>query len=308
MINLMQGDCLELMKTIPDGSVDLILTDPPYGMINGLNGVSWDNVIDLNRMWFEVNRVLRLNGKCILFSQNNFTYELLKTSLPNISCLYRAVWKKDTFGNAMMCKNALVSEFEDICIFHKKYILEKGFNQENPAFKYLLSEKINSKISTKEFNLMYSRFKNKQINPHRSILARSWETSQFMMPLKDIYENVLQPTGFFQKPYEDLKSENDDFISKTKSIFNLWGGKKYKSNVFEYKKDYDGFHPTQKPVLLLEDLIKTYSNTGNTVLDFTMGSGSTGVACVNTNRNFIGIELDEKYFEIAQSRILQSNA
>ena len=86
------------------------------------------------------------------------------------------------------------------------------------------------------------------------------------------------------------------------SVFNRLGANS-KSNVFEYAKDSDGYHPTQKPVALLEDLIQTYSNEGDTVLDFTMGSGSTGVACVNTNRNFIGIELDENYFKIAKERI-----
>lgn len=303
MINLMQGDCLELMKTIPDGSVDLILTDPPYGMINGLNNVEWDNVLNFELMWREINRVLRLNGKCVLFSQNNFTFKLLKTSLPNIPCLYRGVWKKDTFGNALLCNSALVSEFEDICIFQKKYFFDKNHKQANPAFSYLISEKEKSGISTKDFNLMYSKYKEKVKNPHRSILARSWETSQFMLPLYDVYVNVLQSTGFFGKNYDDLKKEYDLFLSGNKSVFNLWQGKKYKSNIFEYKKDYDGFHPTQKPVALLEDLIKTYSNKGDTVLDFTMGSGSTGVACKNTNRNFIGIELDENYFEIAKNRI-----
>lgn len=94
-----------------------------------------------------------------------------------------------------------------------------------------------------------------------------------------------------------------EYKEKTKSVFNLWKGEKSKPNVLEYKKDNDGYHPTQKPVALLEDLIQTYSNEGNVVLDFTMGSGSTGVACVNTNRRFIGIELDPGYFQTAQRRI-----
>ena len=90
---------------------------------------------------------------------------------------------------------------------------------------------------------------------------------------------------------------------KTKSTFNLWEGNKYKSNILKYKKDYDGYHPTQKPILLLEDLIKTFSNENDLVVDLTMGSGSTGVACKNTNRSFIGIEKDENYFKIAEQRM-----
>jgi site-specific DNA-methyltransferase (adenine-specific) len=123
------------------------------------------------------------------------------------------------------------------------------------------------------------------------------------MPTEEIYKNILQPTGFFKIPYEDLKIIDEQFKSEFASVFNLWEGSKFKSNILKYKKDYDGFHPTQKPVLLLEDLIKTFSNEGNLIADLTMGSGSTGVACVNTNRKFIGIEKDAEYFKIAKQRI-----
>ena len=113
--------------------------------------------------------------------------------------------------------------------------------------------------------------------------------------------NIDKMEGFLK--YEILKEQENKFKEETKSTFNLWEGKKYKSNILKYKKDYTGHHPTQKPVLLLEDLIKTFSNEGDLVVDLTMGSGSTGVACKNTNRDFIGIELDEKYFNIAKDRI-----
>ena len=135
------------------------------------------------------------------------------------------------------------------------------------------------------------------------MVARCWETSQFWFPNKDIYENVLKPTGFFTEKWEVLNEINENFKNKFLSTFNLWEGNKYKSNILKYKKDYDGHHPTQKPVLLLEDLIKTFSNENDLVVDLTMGSGSTGVACVNTNRNFIGIEMDDNYFQIAEQRI-----
>ena len=102
---------------------------------------------------------------------------------------------------------------------------------------------------------------------------------------------------------EYLKAIDDQFKKDLPSTFNLWEGNKYKSNILKYRKDYDGYHPTQKPILLLEDLIKTFSNKGDLVVDLTIGSGSTAVACINTNRNFIGIELDDKYFEIAKRRI-----
>jgi len=101
------------------------------------------------------------------------------------------------------------------------------------------------------------------------------------------------------KTYAELR----DIDKKYDSTFNLWEGNKYKSNILKYKKDYDGYHPTQKPVLLLEDLIKTFSNENDLIVDLTMGSGSTGIACRNTNRNFIGIELDQSYYDIAKARI-----
>jgi len=126
--------------------------------------------------------------------------------------------------------------------------------------------------------------------------------AQFSIPTEPNY-NKLQETGYFQKPYQELKEIDEQFKKEYASTFNLWEGNKYKSNILKYKKDYNGYHPTQKPVLLLEDLIKTFSNEGNLVVDLTMGSGSTGVACKNTNRNFIGIEKDENYFKIADQRI-----
>ena len=134
------------------------------------------------------------------------------------------------------------------------------------------------------------------------------ESSQFALCTEATYDALITEYGIDRMdgfiPYEklaeiDRKTKDEHFPS----IFNLWEGNKYKSNILRYKKDYDGFHPTQKPVLLLEDLIKTYSNEGDTVVDLTCGSGSTGVACVSTNRKFIGIELDNDYFNIAKERM-----
>jgi site-specific DNA-methyltransferase (adenine-specific) len=128
-------------------------------------------------------------------------------------------------------------------------------------------------------------------------------STQFGLCTESTYNELIQVfsidkmQGF--KTYEELR----EIDKKYDSTFNLWEGNKYKSNILKYKKDYTGLHPTQKPILLLEDLIKTFSNEGDLVVDLTMGSGSTGVACINTNRNFIGIEKDDKYFEIAKKRI-----
>jgi len=117
-------------------------------------------------------------------------------------------------------------------------------------------------------------------------------------------------TGRFQIEYAEIAKTQSEFLERHRidfpSTFNLWEGNKYKSNILKYKKDYNGFHPTQKPILLLEDLIKTFSNENNLVVDLTTGSGSTAVACLNTNRNYIGIEKNETYFNIACERTNQS--
>ena len=111
----------------------------------------------------------------------------------------------------------------------------------------------------------------------------------------------------FEESYQKLKQINQKYKKKYSSVFNLWEGNKYKSNVLEYKKDYDGYHPTQKPVLLIEDLIKTFSNEGDLVVDLTAGSGTTAVACINTKRKYICIEKEEKYYKVALERTVKDN-
>ena len=291
MIDLRCGDCLELMKDIPEGSVDLVLTDPPYGTMKNaaLDGwknqtTEWDTAIDPLKIFEQISRVLRPNGKAVLFSQEPYTSRLITSAIPSLPFAYRAIWYKNVHANALLAKSAMVSRYEDICIFTCS-------NGGGEVAEYMKSELEKSGLSVKKINEMLGT----------STMASHYFRAgcQFVLPTKEKYEK-LQKTGFWQRPYDELKE-------KTMPVFNLWQGGKSKSNVLEYKKDNDGYHPTQKPVSLLEDLIQTYSNEGDAVLDFTMGSGSTGVACVNTNRNFIGIELDEGYFQIAKERIENCN-
>ena len=309
-VKLYQGDCLFESKGIESGSIDLILTDLPYGTVTNLgdnynikhgmkNKTAWDIPLDPKRVYEISNRLLRKNGKLILFSQEPYTTKLINEAIPNIPFSYRMIWEKDHFANSLIAKKAPVSYYEDILVFSKSYEVGKDIIPDNPVYHYLQECKKKSGLSIKQFNHLYCDYVGKTKNRDRGMVARCWETSQFWTPNKDIYENVLQPTGFFNLPYEEVEKMD----KKDLSIFNLWEGNKFKSNILKYKKDYDGFHPTQKPVLLLEDLIKTYTNEGDVVLDFTMGSGSTGIACINTNRKFIGIELDENYFKIAEERI-----
>ena len=300
-MKLIKGDCLIESDNIKSGSVDLILTDLPYGTMNtdggrklGING--WDLAIDPKKVYKIANRILRKNGKMILFSQEPYTSKLTNTALSNLPFSYRMEWEKDSFGNVLMCNKAPVSYYEDVLVFSKTYDTDLN----HPVYDYadLLIEYINKpkKDIFKEmqhegaFHLLLGR------NSFQVHLC----TEKTYLQMIEMY-GIDKMNGFLD--YSVLKQQQDEFKKKTKSIFNLWEGKKYKSNILKYKKDSNGHHPTQKPVLLLEDLIKTFSNENDLVVDLTMGSGSTGVACVNTNRNFIGIEKDDKYFDIADKRI-----
>lgn len=293
---LWHGDCLELMKNIPDGSVDLVLTDPPYGTMKGaaLDGwknqtTQWDTAIDPVKIFEQISRVLRQNGKAVLFSQEPYTSRLITSAIPSLPFAYRAMWYKNVHANALIAKTAMVNRFEDICIFTKPNDAENT----NELRKYFCrvvdfcggKKTIIDKIGGKADHT--TRVK----------------SSQFALCTEQTYNEIVSVFGIDKMegflPYAELARMNEKYTA----TFNLWQGGNSKSNVLEYKKDNDGYHPTQKPVALLEDLIQTYSNDGNTVLDFTMGSGSTGVACVNTNRHFIGIELDDGYFNIAKKRI-----
>ena len=296
------GDCLIESDKIESGSVDLILTDLPYGNMNtdggrklGING--WDFAIEPEKVYEIANRILRKNGKMILFSQEPYTSKMISKAIPNVPFSYRAIWEKDNFANALGVKVNMVSFYEDVLVFCKNEDTGKA----HPLREYFYTEYEKTGLTYKEINRDYleTTFEGGGGMAY-NMLCRT--RLYFSMPTKDAYSR-LQKTGYFKKPYEELKIEDETFKNKLKSTFNLWEGNKYKSNILKYKKDYNGYHPTQKPVLLLEDLIKTFSNKGNLVVDLTMGSGSTGVACKNTNRSFIGIEKDENYFKIAEQRI-----
>lgn len=302
MIKLHNGDCLIESDKIESGSVDLILTDLPYGNMNtdggrklGING--WDLAIEPKKVYEIANRILRKNGKMILFSQEPYTTKLITEAIPNIPFGYRATWEKDNFAVALGAKVNMVSFTEDVLLFSKSDDPNDGhetrvyFEEQRKIIKHISYKEINEKCFGTASN--GGGMASNILTPTK----KNWT-----FPTKEKYE-ALQTLGICLEPYEKLKEIDNKHKKKFASTFNLWEGNKYKSNILKYKKDYDGHHPTQKPVLLLEDLIKTFSNENNLVVDLTMGSGSTGVACKNTNRNFIGIEQDEKYFKIAKERI-----
>jgi site-specific DNA-methyltransferase (adenine-specific) len=247
---LLHGDCLELMKTIPDSSVDMILTDPPYGT----TACKWDTVIPFEPMWEQIWRVLKPNGACLLFGSEPFSSALRMSQIKRFK--YDWIWEKNGPTCHVLAKCKPMPKHEIISVF-------------STGTTY---------------------FKHRSKNP---------------MPYypqgltKGLCKTVLAKSKFNDVNYNRTKNKFDGY-------YQGYEYTNYPTSILKYGSKEKRFHPTQKPVALLEYLIKTYTLEGETVLDFTMGSGSTGVACVNTGRKFIGIEMDDKYFEIAKQRISAS--
>lgn len=236
----MHGDCLELMKLIPDNSVDMCLTDPPYGTTS----CKWDSVIPFEPMWKELKRIVKDNGAICLFGHELFTARL---KLSNIDMYrYSLVWEKSKVARFAQAKLRFLNTHEDIVVFST------------------------GKCSSN------SRIKMRYFPQGLKYLGKTVKDTSHKNGHR---QNRKQLPDYFQ-----------EFTGYPKSILSF-------SSVAKT------IHPTQKPVPLLEYLIKTYTIENETVLDFTMGSGSTGVAAKNLNRKFIGIEQDDKYFKIAQERI-----
>ena len=306
------GDCLEQHENIKSGSVDLILTDLPYGNMKGINNpqrpkswgnkeyLKWDEVIEPSIIYEIANRTLRKNGKMILFSQQPYTTTLITKQIPNLPHSYNMIWEKNDFANALLCNKAPVSFYEDILIFSKNECYEAKHPLRNVMLKYV--EKYGKDFIIDLF-LKEGRYTSKlSARVHASYKFGFNDGMRFDLMDEKMY---LYLSDFieFEHTYQWIQSIDFEYKTKFASTFNLWEGNKYKSNILKYKKDYNGYHPTQKPILLLEDLIKTFSNEGNLVVDLTMGSGSTGVACKNTNRSFIGIEKEVKYYDLAVGRV-----
>jgi site-specific DNA-methyltransferase (adenine-specific) len=309
---ILHGDCLEQSEQIESGSVDLILTDPPYGNMKGaeLKGWSkdttnWDNEISPADIFKIANRILRKNGKLILFSQEPYTSQLITNAIPNVPFSYRMIWEKDHYANALLSNKAPVSYFEDILVFSKKACYEAKH-----PLKKIFFDIFQNNTKEKCLNAMKTsgRFSSEQsVNFHTSIKFGTGDGMVFELMTEELFNHCKQ-TIEIPYTYEYLKNIENQYKKDYASTFNLWEGKKYKSNVLKYKKDYNGYHPTQKPIALLEDLIKTYSNETDLVVDLTCGSGSTAVAAINTKRRYIAIEKEVKYYEIAKDRVNRANS
>ncbi len=298
------GDCLKEQSKIENSSVDLILTDLPYGIMKGIDRYNhifkkgkydWDEALDSNDIFTIAARILKRNSKMLLFSQQPFTTKLLAKQHNGIKHIYQMYWEKEHFGNHLSAKVAPLSYIEEICVFKKLHDRYDG----NPLRIYAKQCKGYINKSTKEINAVLGN------STSQHFLC--FDGLQFALCTVKTYEDLVKNFKLDKmqefKSYGELVEMQEKANIKTKSTFNLWDGKGHKSNLLKYAKDKDKYHPTQKPVKLLEDLIKTFSNEGDTVCDLTMGSGSTGVAAMNTGRKFIGIEKDDHYFKVAKTRI-----
>ena len=233
------------MQNIPDKSIDAIICDLPYGVLNkGNSSAKWDSVIPFDKLWSSYERIIKDNGIIFLFGQGMFTADLLISNKK--LWRYNLVWDKVAKTGFLNSKRMQLRQHEDICIFYK------SLPTYNPQMVKCEPHKRNHS-------------KGNMLNPQKNSCYGSF------VETPTIVSDEKFPTSIISIP------------------------KEHETGKFH--------HPTQKPVLLLEYLIKTYTNEGDTVLDNTMGSGTTGVACKNLNRSFIGIEMDDKYFEIAKERI-----
>lgn len=231
-INLQKGDCLELMKDIPDNSVDFILCDLPYGTTRN----KWDSIIPLDKLWHEYKRLCR--GAIVLTAQTPFDKVLGASNLSMLK--YEWIWHKEAGTGFLNARRAPLKDHENVLVFYDK----------PPTYNPQMRE------------------------------------------------------GF--KPYKCKKGGETSNYNPSGIVTTVSGGERYPVTVLDFPRDKAKIHPTQKPVALMEYLIRTYTNDGETVLDNCMGSGTTGVACVNTGRNFIGIEKDSEYFKIARRRIREA--
>lgn len=237
-VQLYHGDCLEFMRTLPAGSVDAVVTDPPYGT----TACAWDAVIDFAAMWAGLKRIVKPNAAVVLFSSQPFTSALVMSN-PK-AYRHSWYWQKERGTGFNYARFQPLRVIEEACVF--------GFD--TPQY--------------------FAQVEKCKPYKHALPIYKS-DSARMTSPSVDDKGNRIYKTYDTKQPV----------------------------NLIVFARDYPKEHPTQKPVALLEYLVKTHSKEGDTVLDFTMGSGTTGVACVQTGRNFIGCEIDAGYFEIAQRRI-----
>ena len=323
-MKLLQGDCLELMKDIPDGSVDLVLCDLPYGT----TACAWDSVLPFETLWDHYQRILKSNGVAALFAAQPFTSLLINSNRNAFRyCWY---WVKNQATGFTFAKYQPMRKVEEICVFVCNVPGQNNQGKHQALREYMFTELGRSGKSRKDINQALGNYMSSHYFTHGQ---------QFSIPSAENWAKLQAATGCFNRSYADIREEYEKDLGGSVGVsftYNPQGVKKlhnpkpkkrkpgareniygmdtlqkeytpsltnYPKNVLHFDSER-GLHPTQKPVPLLEYLVRTYTNEGDTILDNCMGSGSTGVAVKRVGgRHFIGIEQDPKYFEIAKERI-----
>jgi len=323
-MKLLNGDCMKLMKEIPDGSVDLILCDPPYGTTD----CSWDNVLPFDPLWAEYKRVLKVNGVAALFGVQPFTTQLISSNRRDFRyCWY---WLKNQATGFTYARYQPMRQIEDIAIFICNSPNHNNQGKYQALREYMFEELKHSGKNRADIDEILGN----QMSSHYFTNGQ-----QFSIPTAENWAKLQAATGCFNREHSEVRQEYETeqrekpvepftynpqglqvvknapkkrkWTPKPGSVYNMDTlmqeytprFKNYPKNVLQFSTER-GLHPTQKPVPLLEYLVRTYTNEGDTVLDNCMGSGSTGVAVKRVGgRHFIGIEQNKVYFDIARERI-----
>jgi site-specific DNA-methyltransferase (adenine-specific) len=276
---------------------DLILTDPPYGIMDSnYNGSSFDFDKDLN---FDIKdiikkckSILRYKGKAVIFSLEPFTSNLIYSSDESFKFSEKLIWKKEHFGNPTLVNINHVKKFEEINVFYKA----EDTNNQHPARQY--AKHIKNYIGDLSLKNINDRLGHRKCEHFFYITS-----SQFRIPTEDAYSQLVKE--FNLKNMNEFKEYSEIERMEKENIFNL-ENQEYKSNIYEYQKPLNKNHSCEKPVKLLEDIIRTYTNKGDLVVDLFGGSGQTALAAINTDRNCIITDIKPEYYKMINSRVSNS--
>ena len=315
-MELFNGDCLTIMPTLETNSVDMVLVDLPYGQ----TACEWDIIIDMEKMWIELKRICKDNATLVFFTTTKFGYKLIASNEKWFR--YDLVWEKEKSVGFLNANKMPLRTHEMLYVFSSPNADDVELNRNLDNRKY--AESVFKYINKTKKQI------EKDMGDQQADHFFRFSSSQFSLPTKKTYDKLTElykidkMVGFKKfdmlfdpsQTYNPQKTEGKPYKikavrKKNKDVYGIQDmpenenktGDRHPLSIQKFKFDNKKLHPTQKPVEACEWLIKTYSNEGDTVLDFTMGSGSTGVACKNTNRKFIGIEMVEEIFKTAENRI-----
>ena len=313
------GDCLEVMKSIPDKSIDMVLCDLPYGTTS----CHWDTIIPFELLWKEYKRIIKDNGAIVLTASQPFTSALVMSNPTAFS--HQWIWEKEQGSNPLTANKMPMKNFEDILVFYEDY---RDLQLKHPLRSY--SKKICEFIGYSRTKLRrvfgdyrFQHFLEHKENKNYNLIQEDTYTklvSLYQLESMDGYlsysrmKEIDSQFSLSKRVYNPQMIKGKSYIQKSGKIGEVYGGKlkghitenngtRYPSSILKFQRDKSKLHPTQKPVALFEYLIKTYTNEGDLVLDNCAGSGTTGVACKNLNRNFILIEKEKEYIDIIQKRL-----